>query len=120
MLDSSSTMTPGDRLWEVPYQRNPFFTGRGSYLTKLRKHFTDDRPEGKQQVLHGLGGIGKSQLALEYAYRYRDQYSLVWWLPAEDVTAMGLAFAKLGRAVGLRLDPEASLEDVRHRVRRVL
>jgi Tfp pilus assembly protein PilF len=123
-FDSSSPAPAGDRggdqLWEVPFERNPHFTGRESYLTGLRKRFTDERPDGKHQVLYGLGGMGKSQIALEYAYRYRDQYSLVWWLPAEDATALGLAFSRLGRAVGLKLGPEVSLDEVRHRMRRVL
>jgi len=80
------------RLWEVPYQRNPHFSGRESYISELRKRFTADQPEGKHQVLYGLGGMGKSQIALEYAYRFKDHYTLVWWLPAEDATALGLAF----------------------------
>lgn len=105
---------------EMPLQRNAFFVGRESYLTSLRKHFIGDAPAGKHQVLFGLGGIGKSQIALEYAHRYEDQYSLTWWLPAEDPTALGLSYARLARAIGLNLPPEVNLDDVRHRVRRVL
>lgn len=109
-----------DRLWEVPYSRNPHFSGRENYLTELRKRFTADQPQGKHQVLYGLGGMGKSQIALEYAHRYKEHYTLVWWLPAEDPTALGLAFSRLGRAIGLKFGPEVSLDEVRHRCRRVL
>jgi tetratricopeptide (TPR) repeat protein len=112
--------TLGDRSWEVPYPRNPHFVGRESYLAALRKHFIGDAAEGKHQALYGLGGMGKSQIALEYAYRHREAYTLVWWLPAEDPTALGLAYSRLARAVGLKLGPDVSLDDVRHRVRRVL
>jgi hypothetical protein len=112
--------TLGDRSWEVPYPRNANFVGRDSYLASLRKHFIADAAEGKHQALHGLGGMGKSQIALEYAYRHREHYTLVWWLPAEDPTALGLAFSRLARAVGLKLGPEVALDEVRHRVRRVL
>lgn len=112
--------TLGDRSWEVPYPRNPNFVGREEYLASLRKHFIADAAAGKHQALFGLGGMGKSQIALEYAFRNREHYTLVWWLPAEDPTALGLAFSRLARAVGLKLGPEVSLDEVRHRVRRVL
>jgi Tfp pilus assembly protein PilF len=120
VVSRSADVATGDRLWEVPYQRNEHFSGRETYLTELRKRFNADSPVGKHQVLYGLGGIGKSQIALEYAYRFKEHYTLVWWLPAEDPTALGLAFARLARAIGLKFGPEVSLDDVRHRSRRVL
>src|SRR5262249_29610386 len=98
--DSSDNATSGDRLWEVPYPRNPHFVGRENYLTSLRKQFIADAVAGKHQVLSGLGGIGKSQIALEYAQRNRSHYTLVWWLGAEDPTALGLAYSRLARALG--------------------
>ena len=71
-MHTDSTKPPaaaGDRQWEVPYARNPHFVGRDHYLSGLRKQFVADPAVGKHQALCGLGGIGKSQLALEYAYR---------------------------------------------------
>lgn len=56
------------------------------------------------QTLSGLGGVGKSQLALAYAHAHKTAYDLVWWLPAEPEAALGAAMTALGRALGLPVD----------------
>jgi TIR domain len=73
-------------VWEMPWPRNPNFTGRTSVLAVLRERFTRGTParSGLPQVLQGLGGVGKTQLAVEYAYRHAADYDLVWWLDAEQ------------------------------------
>jgi hypothetical protein len=58
-------------IWKVPYRRNPLFTGREALLSRLHATFLANETAGVSiQTLHGLGGIGKTQVALEYAYRY--------------------------------------------------
>ncbi len=70
--------------WHLPYQRNPFFLGREDILDQI---YTALHPASGSpaipQALCGLGGIGKTQIALEYVYRHRDEYPIVLWISAE-------------------------------------
>lgn len=72
-------------LWGVPYPRNPYFTGREAVLHALHMRLTSSHPIALTQApaLSGLGGIGKTQVAIEYAYRYAQAYRAVFWLVAE-------------------------------------
>ena len=63
--------------------RNPRFTGRDGMLTELRRRWHADEPL-VVQALYGLGGVGKTQLALEYAHRFAADYDLTWWIDAEQ------------------------------------
>ena len=56
-------------IWNVPFRRNPFFTGREALLVRLRKHLTLPKATAltQAQAISGLGGIGKTQIAVEYA-----------------------------------------------------
>jgi tetratricopeptide (TPR) repeat protein/transcriptional regulator with XRE-family HTH domain len=71
--------------WHVPLRRNPFFTGREEILETLHTHLSTDHGVALTQTyaLHGLGGVGKTQLALEYVYRHALEYSTVFWIEAE-------------------------------------
>jgi len=86
-------------VWNVE-PRNPGFTGRESYLTELRDRLRSGGP-AVVQALHGMGGVGKTQLAIEYAYRYADDYDVVWWISAERVGMLGEQYADLGRRLGI-------------------
>ncbi|MEU6656856.1 tetratricopeptide repeat protein [Streptomyces sp. NPDC046900] len=58
--------------------------GREEELTWLRRILTNQQDGAITQsgAVHGLGGIGKSTLALHYAHRYRGDYTLIWWINA--------------------------------------
>src|SRR5207244_1225238 len=73
-------------VWNVPYQRNPFFTGRDDILHHLHDTFTLNKAIAltQPQAISGLGGIGKTQTAIEYAYRYRSDYEAVLWVMADS------------------------------------
>jgi TIR domain len=70
-------------VWKVP-PRNPRFTGRDGMLAELRRRLHSGEGTLTVQALYGLGGVGKTQLALEYAHRFAADYDLVWWIDAEQ------------------------------------
>jgi tetratricopeptide (TPR) repeat protein len=90
-------------VWNVPHLRNPYFTGREDLLSDLRSALTSGSAASLTcpQALHGLGGVGKTQLALEYTYRYAGEYDYIWWLSSEDPAALAGHYAALAVALGL-------------------
>jgi tetratricopeptide (TPR) repeat protein len=71
-------------LWHVPYERNPFFTGREDTLHLLHEALTTTQNAALTQAISGLGGIGKTQTALEYVYRYHREYQAIFWIRASS------------------------------------
>jgi tetratricopeptide (TPR) repeat protein len=69
--------------WKVPSPQNTFFTGRSSTLEQLRAAFLARKTGVFVQALTGLGGIGKTQIALEYVYRYAQTYQAIFWVAAD-------------------------------------
>ncbi|HET8845600.1 MAG TPA: helix-turn-helix domain-containing protein, partial [Ktedonobacteraceae bacterium] len=71
--------------WYVPSPRNPFFTGREKSLKMLHASLSVGRMDALTQsyALQGLGGVGKTQIALEYAYQHALEYSAIFWIGAE-------------------------------------
>jgi tetratricopeptide (TPR) repeat protein len=69
-------------IWNVPFLRNPLFTGRDDQLKALRAQLQAGDGAARRVVITGLGGGGKTQLAVEYAYRHTGDYDLVWWVRA--------------------------------------
>lgn len=86
---------------------NPDFVGREPILTELRCLLTSGRgPAVLSQTISGLGGVGKTQAALAYGYRHLADYTLVWWLRAEDAATLAADFTTLAEPLGL--DPAAA------------
>src|SRR5579875_799355 len=86
------------RVWNIP-TRNPGFTGRDELLTTVRNRLiAGDR--AAVQVLQGMGGVGKTQLAAEYAQRFAGSYDVAWWIDSEQAGLIGDQFAALGSALG--------------------
>jgi hypothetical protein len=97
-------------IWNIQ-ARNPGFTGRDGLLVEVRERLlAGDRTV--VQALRGMGGVGKTQLAVEYAYRFAGAYDLAWWVNSEQGGLIGEHFAALGLALGC-IEVGADLEVVR-------
>lgn len=121
MLASSPSGTTGDLplVWNLPLKRNPNFTGRDSVLADLELSFLSDDDRNRVQVISGPAGVGKTQIAAEYAYRHNKKFVMVWWIPAESPVTIAESFAKLAGRLG-ELPPRPGLDVLRENVMRAL
>jgi tetratricopeptide (TPR) repeat protein len=88
-------------VWNVPYRRNPAFTGRDELLGFLADRLADGGAAAVTQVLQGPGGVGKTALAVEYAYRHRAEFDTIWWVRAEEPATLVGDLADLAVALHL-------------------
>src|SRR5579859_1978280 len=97
--ETSSSQT----VWNVPYRRNPFFTGREDILNQLHQYFIQAQTAALTQppAITGLGGIDKTQIAAEYAYRYKEDYHAVFWVNAASRETLLKSFLDIARLLGL-------------------
>ena len=70
-------------VWRLPSARNPVFVGRGRELLEIGRHFAADEPPPLVVAIVGMGGVGKTAIAVEHAHRQRDYYKVVWWVRGE-------------------------------------
>ena len=88
-------------IWNIPHRRNPNFTGREALLEQLERELSSGRPMAVTQAISGLGGVGKTQLSVEYAYRCVSRYKVVWWVRAEETVTLSSDFAGLAEPLAL-------------------
>ena len=107
------------RIHNLPFLKNPFFTGRKTHLEQLGKLLQETGTvEITQAVsISGLGGIGKTQLALEYAHRnYPKVYLTVLWVNAADSTTLQESYDSVAHTLEL---PESNENDPMVRIQAV-
>ena len=92
--------------WNVPHWRNPFFTGREDVLHDLKRTF--DTNQSRVQAISGLPGVGKTQVATEYAYRNAQSYQAVLWANAESHELLISSFVRLAEVLKLPAQDDAN------------
>lgn len=97
--DAANAVTPPAAWGPVP-PRLPDFIGRAAWLDRLHQSLTRDDRIGVVAI-QGLPGVGKTQLAVEYANRHADSYDLVWWIPCDTAESAHSAMADLAVAAGV-------------------
>ena len=100
------------RIWVGVPPRNKNFTGRADVLAQLRSRTEASNTavllskEGPPRAVQGLGGVGKTAVAIEYAYKYGHEYDLVCWIRADQTLLVRSALAALAPDLGL--DPPSA------------
>ncbi|MEU6139330.1 FxSxx-COOH system tetratricopeptide repeat protein [Streptomyces sp. NPDC047081] len=96
-------------VWGNIPPRNPNFTGRKDLLEALHQRLLKEKTTAVlPHALHGMGGVGKSLLAVEYLYRRMAEYEVVWWIPAERTAQISLSLVELASRLGLTPGSDAS------------
>jgi tetratricopeptide (TPR) repeat protein/DNA-binding XRE family transcriptional regulator len=111
--------SPTPKIQNLPFPLNPFFTGRQSELLLMSRLFENNKSIAITQPISvsGLGGIGKTQLALEYAHRsYPDIYHSVFFVNASDKASLAAGYLTLSHLLQL---PEQNEREVEHIIQAV-
>ncbi len=105
--DAAAPRFPNDppAVWSLP-RRNVRFTGRDSALEALHERFAAGGRGGARCSLRGISGVGKSQIAAEYAHRFSNDYDIVWWVSAGFRATAREQFAALAPRLGLETGTE--------------
>ena len=94
-------------MWGNLPLRNANFTGREELLAELHDRLdTSSTMAVLPEALHGMGGVGKTLVAVEYVYRHTQDYDLIWWIPSDDLALIHSSFVELAQKLQLPLaDP---------------
>ncbi len=101
-MPALETPGPEPRIWgsRIPL-RNANFTGREAALRVLREQMFEGPTAILPHTLRGMGGVGKTQLVIEYAHRFKGDYDVVWWIASDIPLLIPGALGALAEKLGL-------------------
>jgi tetratricopeptide (TPR) repeat protein len=107
-------------VWGVVPRRNTRFTGREALFNEAYQLLQSAESGAGVVTLHGMSGVGKTQMAAEYAHRFGSEYDVVWWVNAEKRVTYRRQLAELAPKLGLQTGQEYGerLRAVRDSLRR--
>jgi tetratricopeptide (TPR) repeat protein len=82
-------------IFKVPFSQSPYFSGRDQVLSELHAALISKERGAWKQALTGMGGVGKTQIAIEYAFRHKDDYAAVWWINSEEPAVLAGDYSSL-------------------------
>lgn len=96
----------------IPFTENPRFWGRETILTLIDDALSADSLNRSLRsfALHGMGGVGKTQIALKYANASREKFDCVFWISAENLVTIGQSFREIAKRLGL-IKPDTETDD---------
>lgn len=108
LLQSSASRNSWPSIWNIPYRRNPFFLGRESELVQVHQRLQAGQTTAlsQPQAISGLGGVGKTHIAIEYAYRHSQDYQAILWTRAETYEALVSGYVEIAQQLSLPLKDE--------------
>ena len=111
-------------IFSLPYRRNPSFTPREGILETIHETLVLNAPSGLTSsfVIYGLGGVGKTQVAMEYCYQHRKEFDLILWLRADDYDTLLTSYVQLYQNetfrvfTGVKVSDETNFEAISNQV----
>ncbi|XDG05458.1 hypothetical protein ABKA04_005073 [Annulohypoxylon sp. FPYF3050] len=107
----------------IPYPQNPRFQGRVEMLEKMENFLNPSQIDivPRYLTICGLGGVGKTQTALEFVYRYKDTFDIILWATADTRLKLDQAYASFATALGIQSsDGQSSADQVKGDVKKLL
>ena len=89
--------------WKRLPPRNEWFTGREAILSEIEKGFNSSQ---YLQILHGMCGMGKTQIAKEYAYTHKSKYAHIYWIDATSLSQIKDSYSEILSEFSVNLEPE--------------
>ncbi|QDV49575.1 tetratricopeptide repeat protein [Gimesia fumaroli] len=89
------------QLFSIPWSKNKCFTGRENTIVEIHKRLSMDSKGGSVVALSGLGGMGKTQVAIEFCYRNREEYRALFWISATSRQAFQRGLIQIAQRLGL-------------------